>query len=128
MSLESRFWDKVETGEGCWLWTAATFPSGYGALSNWPGNPVLAHRVSWEIHHGPIPDDLTIDHLCHTRRCVNPEHLEPVTRVENSRRQNGGTDTHFACGHQREGNTYRRGCHACKLRQGREYRRKAKLG
>jgi len=60
-----------------------------------------AHRAAYKALVGPIPDGLTVDHLCGFNSCVNPEHLELVTRVENSRRQGGGTDDYFGCGHPR---------------------------
>lgn len=74
-----RFVNKVEIDRetGCWNWTAHTL-SGYGQLDH-----RAAHRFSYEHHIGPIPDGLQIDHLCRNRRCVNPEHLEPVTQREN---------------------------------------------
>lgn len=72
---------------GCWLWQAAPDAAGYGRISI--GNQVrYAHRVSYETFIGPIPDGLTIDHLCRIRRCINPTHLEPVTLAENVRRAN----------------------------------------
>lgn len=71
---------------GCWLWTGGLAANGYGRLSV-DGRLTYAHRAAYEIHVGPIPDDLTIDHLCMVRRCINPDHLEPVTRAENSRRE-----------------------------------------
>lgn len=65
---------------GCWLWMAAT-NGGYGAYGR-----TTAHRASYEIYVGPIPDGMQVDHLCRVRSCVNPSHLEPVTRIENVRR------------------------------------------
>ena len=80
-----RFVPKVEIDRetGCWNWTASTTPGGYGSLSLPNGERCVAHRFSYEHHVGPIPDGLQIDHLCRNRRCVNPEHLEPVTQREN---------------------------------------------
>lgn len=70
---------------GCWLWTARLNEHGYGNF--WLlGKLSLAHRASYELHVGPIPEGLTLDHLCRVRRCVNPEHLEPVTQAENYQR------------------------------------------
>jgi hypothetical protein len=74
------------TEAGCWLWNGRPGRNGYGRISI--GNRVLyVHRVSYEHHVGPIPAGLTIDHLCRVRLCVRPDHLEPVTRAENTRRE-----------------------------------------
>ena len=71
--------------DGCWVWLKATGPTGYGVA--WNGHRTMgAHRLSYEIHVGPIPDGLHIDHLCCNPTCVNPDHLEPVTQQENNRR------------------------------------------
>lgn len=77
----------VRIDTGCWEWTAAIQSSGYGSFGyGGKGKTVLAHRWSYEHHVGPISTGLTIDHLCHNTRCVNPKHLEPVTLAENNRR------------------------------------------
>jgi hypothetical protein len=75
----------------CWLWTGAT-SKGYGSFR--PGGmatPAVAHRLAYERWVGPIPEGMEIDHVkargCRSRRCVNPAHLEPVTGLENSRRE-----------------------------------------
>lgn len=71
----------VITDDGCWLYQGAGTRNGYGRV-----NAGLAHRVSYEIHVGPIPEGLLIDHKCRNRRCINPQHLEPVSASENIRR------------------------------------------
>lgn len=80
-----RLWAKVDASGSCWLWTAYVDPTGYGRFGV-GGTMRRAHRVVWETLVGPVPDGLELDHLCRVRRCVNPDHLEPVTRRENVRR------------------------------------------
>lgn len=71
---------------GCWEWCGFRNGKGYGIFHDGE-RMVKAHRWSWEhANRRPIPDGLTIDHLCRNRSCVNPEHLEPVTDAENRRR------------------------------------------
>jgi hypothetical protein len=79
--IEERFWQNVEQSSdpnGCWIWTGHT-SSGYGSLYDpEKRNQIGAHRVSWQIHHGPIPHGLWVLHNCPTGdnpRCVNPAHL-----------------------------------------------------
>ena len=74
-----------EPNSGCWLWVAMLGSGGYGRFKVGNKN-VYAHRLSYEHHVGAIPEGLDLDHLCRTRCCVNPTHLEPVTRKENIRR------------------------------------------
>lgn len=101
-----RFWAKVDRSGGlfaCWEWTASIRHSGYGCLGV-DGKTVYAHRWAWEAANGPIPPGLDIDHLCRNRACVNPTHLEPVTRQENIRRGVGysalnARRTHCPSGH-----------------------------
>lgn len=106
-SLAERFWSKVEVTPTCWLWTASRNPSGYGILGvmSEPGHhtTVGAHRVAYELLVGPIPEDCEIDHLCRLRHCVNPAHLEAVSRQENMRRGSRATQTHCKWGHPLEG-------------------------
>jgi hypothetical protein len=80
-----RFFAKVELTLFCWEWLGAVGSSGYGVFHVGPGLE-LAHRYAYEALVGPIPDDHDLDHLCGNTRCVNPAHLEPVTRAENVRR------------------------------------------
>lgn len=78
----ARFWAKVEKTEGCWNWTAALKPNGYGAY--WDGYRLrYPHRYSYELASGPIPDGMQIDHTCHNRSCVNPGHLRLATTKQN---------------------------------------------
>jgi hypothetical protein len=109
---EERFWEQVDkTGEGCWLWLGCLHDFGYGMFSV-RQRRVYAHRFAYELLVGPIPDGLEIDHLCRNPRCVNPEHLEPVTHAENILRgeapsAHNARKTHWVRGHRfnRE-NTY----------------------
>lgn len=84
MKIWDRFWNKVEIGD-CWQWLAATNSRGYGHF--WDGTRLqYAHRFIWQELVGPIPEGLTIDHLCRNKRCVNPDHLEVVEPTVNWRR------------------------------------------
>lgn len=78
-----------EPNSGCWLWTGATNNRGYGSIGD-GGRQYGAHRFSYELYCGQIPEGLEIDHLCSVRSCVNPDHLEPVSRIENVRRSAAG--------------------------------------
>lgn len=73
---------EIAADTGCWVWRGRTNRDGYGKI----GRQTLAHRAYYEALVGPIPDGLTIDHLCRNRACVNPDHMEPVPAVENVRR------------------------------------------
>jgi hypothetical protein len=83
---EQRFWAKVEKTDNCWLWTASiNRGTGYGQFARRHGDMVDAHRYSYELAHRPVPDGYDVHHTCHVRDCVNPAHLEAVTRSENLR-------------------------------------------
>jgi hypothetical protein len=69
----------------CWGWTGAVTSSGYGSIGR-NGRTISTHRLAYELIVGPIPDELTIDHLCLNELCANPAHMEPVTRRENTLR------------------------------------------
>jgi hypothetical protein len=71
--------------EGCWIWDGCLTRRGYGDLY-WRRSRYRAHRFSYEAFCRPIPDGLHLDHLCKTKACINPVHLEPVTLLENLRR------------------------------------------
>lgn len=87
--IESRFWDKVAVDDsGCWLWQASKFVDGYGRFRA-DGETRHAHRWAYERFVGPVPEGLQIDHLCRTRHCVRPSHMEPVTPAENFHRGAG---------------------------------------
>jgi hypothetical protein len=87
-----RFWSKVEKTETCWVWTAATDGRGYGcfAVTTLGRNRVhKAHRVSWALVHGQVEDRAPLDHICHNKMCVRPEHLRLVTNKQNSENRSG---------------------------------------
>jgi HNH endonuclease len=149
-----RFWEKVdkhgpvpehrpELGS-CWLWTRATSKEGgYGQFSI-GRRSVRAHCYAYELLVGPVPEGLTIDHLCRVPACIKavadehgPAHLEAVTQAENNHRGNGwsgrnGRKTHCIRGHElTEANIYRepgrpqrRSCRACNA--GKKARRRAR--
>lgn len=95
---EQRFWARVKKTSTCWLWTGAKIPDGYGSI--WvEGKPTAAHRISWEIHHGKIPNGMCVLHDCpggDNPACVNPKHLFLGTKQDNAidREKKGrGVDT-----------------------------------
>lgn len=108
---------------GCWLWTNRITTGGYGSFTL-DGYPFPAHRASYEVFVGPIPEGMELDHLCRNRACINPDHLEPVTRRENALRglspvSANARKTHCPKGHAYdEANTYiwrgSRHCIACR--------------
>lgn len=99
-----RLLSKFTVGEDCWEWQAPLGSGGYGQFWNGQRRP-MAHRVVYELLVGPIPPGLDLDHLCRNRRCVRPDHLEPVTRRENLIRGEGfiginARKTHCIHGHE----------------------------
>jgi hypothetical protein len=86
-SAVDRFWAKVDKTETCWNWTA-TGSNGYGHFSL-NRRSVGAHRFSFELVNPPIPAGMDIDHTCHNRSCVNPEHLRLATRKQNCENLSG---------------------------------------
>lgn len=117
-----RFAEKTAPGSnGCVEWTASLNNNGYGTFTA-DRRTVMAHRWAYEFHVGPIPDGLTIDHLCRNRRCVNPAHLEPVSMRANLLRSAGNAaKTHCPAGHPYSGSylhvdpkTGDRKCHQCR--------------
>lgn len=88
LPARERFVTKIDFGESndnCWLWDAGKTTAGYGIF--WNGTTMqAAHIFSYQMFRGPVPEGLQLDHLCRVRHCVNPQHLEPVTQMENMRR------------------------------------------
>lgn len=126
----------VDPATGCWEWHGRRDADGYGRFGSRG-----AHRVIFELACGPVPAGLQLDHVCRHRPCVNPDHLEPVTARENTRRGEsfaGVNSRKVRCDHGHaysEENTYRwrgrRDCRACIRRRVAEYaarKRGANLG
>lgn len=89
-ATERRFWEKVRRHKnGCLIWGGAVNNKGYGVIG-WKVDGKmqfqLAHRVSFVLGGGVLEPELTLDHGCSRKRCVNRAHLEQVTRGENNRR------------------------------------------
>jgi hypothetical protein len=135
--LADRFWSHVTKGPGCWLWRGAWNPeTGYGHWTvRQDGRFVTkgAHRWAYILTYGPLPDGMVPDHLCRTRLCTRPDHLEAVTQRENTLRSPiavaavNARKTECVNGHKLEGdNVYRppkrpnhRHCKKCARERGR---------
>lgn len=83
MSTHERFEEKISSKDGCWIWCGAKGNSGYGTFSL-EGRMVGAHRVSYMLYVGEIPEGMEVDHICHNAPCVNPDHLRILTREQNN--------------------------------------------
>ena len=108
-TLERNFWKRVVKTETCWLWQGTTNYGGYGIVHRGPRvqtRRFRAHRIAYEMLVGPIPEGLVIDHLCRVRHCVNPAHMEPVTRGENVMRGIGLPVQHAAKARCPQGHAY----------------------
>lgn len=106
-SVDCRFLSHVQlsSGNSCWTWNGDLDRHGYGRFFAAEFKTRSAHRIGYMLLVGPIPDGLTLDHLCRNTRCVNPDHLEPVTqRVNNARSMSPSAQhackTHCDTGHE----------------------------
>jgi hypothetical protein len=84
-----RVWSNVyPQANGCWLWRGHTLKTGYGQINigGRKGKMWLPHRLVYSMWYGEIPEGMVLDHLCQNKLCVFPDHLEPVTQRENTRR------------------------------------------
>ncbi len=97
---------KVEKQEnGCWLYAGSLDKDGYGLMGVTGSGTQRVHRLAYAVLTGPIPDGMEIDHLCRVRNCMNPAHLEAVTRQVNSLRSESfaainARKTHCIHGHE----------------------------
>ena len=127
------FWGKVDKAGvgGCWLWQGAITNYGYGQV-NVKGKHIGAHRMAYEWSRGAVPQGLELDHLCRTRACVRPGHLEAVTHRENCLRGTAGDQervkTHCPKGHaydmvntRYEAQGRKRRCRQCKRERERRW-------
>ena len=131
-TLIERLERKIERSGDCWMWTGATSHGGYGVVQA-SGRMECAHRVVYELLVGAIPDEADLHHKCRTTACVNPAHLEPLTRLAH-RGLHGSEVLTCPAGHEyTEENTYvipgkgHRQCRACKRDADRRYRQRKRV-
>lgn len=129
-----RFLEKVIQAPNCWIWKGAIATNGYGAFY-FDKKIKRAHRVSYEIFNGPIPDGLVVDHICNNKLCVNPKHLQVLTSRENTFKDRLPI-THCIHGHllskenvylENRGNYFSRKCLICKKKSTKDSALRKKL-
>jgi len=101
-SQEERFWARVKKTSKCWLWTGCIIKDGYGQCPGKDFPEYTAHRFSWHLHNGPIPDDLQVLHRCDVANCVRPDHLFLGTQLDNMRDRNEKGRANVARGPQKK--------------------------
>ena len=125
---------EVDATTGCWKWVGSSNGRGYGEMRDKDGKR-YAHRISYTLFKGDIPEGFVIDHLCRTPCCVNPAHLEAVSFRTNVIRGTGWAARHAAKTHCPHGHEYSaenthitsrgfRQCRACWKRKWHLYRQK----
>ena len=133
--VEARFWERFNKTNTCWLWNRPLQQTGYGQIFS-EGRPIAAHRLSWQLHFGAIPEGMSVCHTCDVKHCVNPSHLflgSPKDNTHDMIKKGRGLQPKTSCirGHLLEGdNLYlrkdngQRMCRACcRIRQLERYRR-----
>jgi hypothetical protein len=121
-----KLWENVERDGDCWVWTRSKNDKGYGQITH-DGRVMYAHRLTYQLMVGPIPEGLEIDHLCRNTSCCRPSHLEAVTHAENIRRgYEAKNQTHCKRGHDLAGayitKDGRRDCRECHRAREKAYR------
>jgi HNH endonuclease len=119
MPLKTRFWEKVEKTDACWRWLATKNNKGYGMFyagaAN--GSKDLAHRVSWILHNGPIPEGKNVLHRCDNPECTNPEHLFVGSHRDNMRDKHAKGRAYPASADRRRKLTPEQGAEAKKMHE-----------